>query len=116
MMDGRERGAVHLAVHRVGRTKAMFKGGSGSNVSQFGLHHRTQIAGGMVPEFDNLARLALKNDHHASSNLGCRNCHKTEVSVDRGTHFAKCKVRSLTRLLRRCLVAESANEGAASGA
>jgi hypothetical protein len=69
------------AVDRVGRTKAMFKGRSGTNISQLGLHHRPQIAGCMVTEFDDFARLAFENDNHAASNLGCRNCHKTEVSV-----------------------------------
>src|SRR5687767_15715292 len=68
------------AVNGISGTKSVFKRRSGTNISQLGLHHRTQIAGGMVPEFDDLAGLAFENDHHAASNLSCRNCHKTEVS------------------------------------
>ncbi len=68
----------------------MFKRRAGTNVSQLGLHHCAQVAGRVVAEFDDLARLAFENDHHAASNLSCRNSHKTEVSIiDKGrAHLA----------------------------
>ena len=69
------------AVYCIRGTEPMFKRGSGTNISQLGLYHRPQIAWRMVSEFDDLARLAFENDNHAASNLGCRNSHKTEVSV-----------------------------------
>jgi len=34
-----------------------------------------------VTKLDDLAGLALENDHHAASYLGCRNSHITEFSV-----------------------------------
>jgi hypothetical protein len=60
----------------IGRAKAVFKRRAGANVSQFGLYHCSQIARGVVSEFNNFAGLTFKNDYHTATDLGCRNCHK----------------------------------------
>jgi hypothetical protein len=62
----------------------MLKGGAGAYISHFCLNHCPQIARRMMSEFKNLARLAFKNNHHTASNLGCRNSHLADVSVDKG--------------------------------
>ena len=54
----------------INRAKAMLESRTRANVAQFGLDHRAQIAGRVVPKLDYFARLALKNYDHASSDLG----------------------------------------------
>jgi hypothetical protein len=66
-----ERGAID----RVNRSEAMFEGCSGAQAAQFCLDHCPQVAGRMMTELNYAARLALEHYHHASSDLGCWNCH-----------------------------------------
>src|SRR5215831_17712167 len=53
----------------------MFKGRARSQAPQLGLNHRAQITWGMMTKFDHAAGLTFENDYHASSDLGCWNCH-----------------------------------------
>jgi hypothetical protein len=46
-----------------------------AKIAQFCLHHRAQVPGSMVTEVDHLAELAFEKNDHASSDLGCWNCH-----------------------------------------
>src|SRR6266496_6853262 len=60
-----------------------------------------------MPKFNDFARLALKNDDHATTDLGCGNCHdakriscvsvgwRLERSADSADHTSLCKLRSL---------------------
>jgi len=61
----------------------MFERRSGSNVSELSLHHSAQVSGRVVSELYNLARLTFENNHHTASDLGSRNSHKTEFSVEK---------------------------------
>jgi len=45
------------------------------------LNHRAQISWGMVTKINDFARLALENDDHAATNLGCWNCHYSVVEA-----------------------------------
>jgi hypothetical protein len=60
----------------IGGAKAMFERGAGADVSELGLNHCTQVAGGMMSEFEHFARLAFKDDNHTAPNLCCRDSHK----------------------------------------
>ncbi len=42
-----------------------------ANVAQLGLNHRPQVAGRVVPEFNDFAGLTFENYDHAASDLGC---------------------------------------------
>src|SRR6266404_1388382 len=64
------------AVDRVRRTEAVIKGRSRAKIAQLGLHHSAQIAGRVMPEIDYFAELAFEKNDHASSDLGCWNCHR----------------------------------------
>src|ERR1041385_4019436 len=93
------------AVDRVNGTKAMLERRSGAKAAQFGLNHRTQIAGGVVTKFDYAAGLAFKNDDHALSNLGCWNCHSDYLSSYFDERYRQeprwcCKRRSLAACVR----------------
>jgi hypothetical protein len=46
-----------------------------AQAAQFRLDHCSQIAGGVVTKLNHAARLAFEHDNHASSDLGCWNCH-----------------------------------------
>jgi hypothetical protein len=76
----------------IGGAKAMFKGCAGANISQLGLDHCTQVAGGMMSEFEDFARLAFKNYNHTAPNLSCRDSHKADVSVKKGRMLARSVV------------------------
>jgi hypothetical protein len=39
------------------------------------LHHRAKVAGRVVSELDNAAGIALEDDDHSATDLGCRDCH-----------------------------------------
>ena len=64
------------AIDSIGGAEAMLEGSAGANVSQLGLDHSAQIAGSMMSEVKDFARLAFENDNHTAPNLSCRNCHK----------------------------------------
>jgi hypothetical protein len=66
-----ERGALN----GVSRTKAMLERRSGAQAAQFGLDHGPQVSRRVVTEFNYAAGLALEHNNHASSDLGCWNCH-----------------------------------------
>lgn len=53
----------------------MIEGGARAQVAQLGLHHRAQVAGRVMTKIDYFAELALEKDDHASSDLGCWDCH-----------------------------------------
>ena len=53
----------------------MFEGRSAAQAAQLRLDHRAQISRRMVTKFYYATWLAFENDDHASSDLGCWNCH-----------------------------------------
>jgi len=53
----------------------MFKGRTSTETSQFSLNHCPQVTGSVMTKFDDAAGLAFENDYHATSDLGCWNCH-----------------------------------------
>ena len=57
------------------RAEPMLEVRARAQVLELRLHHRPQVARGVMPKLGDTARLALEDDHHAPADLGCWNGH-----------------------------------------
>jgi hypothetical protein len=53
----------------------MLVAGPGTQVLELRLNHRAEVAGRVVAELEYAAWIALEDDDHSATDLGCRDCH-----------------------------------------
>ena len=60
--------------------EAVLHGDVALQLAQLGVHHRPQVPGGVVMEFDHPARLPSEEDGHPAADVRCGNRHRGEQS------------------------------------